>query len=326
MRCVTDMLLGRKFRGASVPSKLQVLLAVTLLAAGSASAECENDTGGMFGFGWDGFGEGSASLYWHVEGWTPDADASGQREQIIQALQAWSDVVQISFQEVPVADLDQSIDLNFVSGDHSAVEAAESGDANCPFGAAPSAHAKGPPSALFYTSCGGLPSESFAGNVHLNEAIEWEDDTGDEGKDDSWSLKYTVAHEVGHALGLKHSSNAFDVMYCAGYDVFYWSGLSADDIESIHDGYAAGSGAVQTLEDIGVFVDSTPAVPGTQWGTSAYPFDTVQEGVDGVPPFATGVNVNIQSGSYPGAVAIESGPTGRTMTLRAVGGTVTIGL
>ena len=49
--------------------------------------------GGMNGNGWDGSGQGSATIFWHVEGTTPDVGA-GQRQALIDGMQAWADVVQ----------------------------------------------------------------------------------------------------------------------------------------------------------------------------------------------------------------------------------------
>ena len=59
------------------------------------------NNGGMAGNGWDGAGQGSATVFFHVEAATPDF-TTGQRSALFTALQAWANVVEINFIEMPM--------------------------------------------------------------------------------------------------------------------------------------------------------------------------------------------------------------------------------
>lgn len=271
--------------------------------------------GGMLGDGWDGAGTGSATIYWHVEGSTGDF-GSAQRTAMINALESWTDVVDITFWELPVANVDQSIDLNFLTGDHSAVESAEAGDPDCAFDGLGGtlAHAGFPPGVA--SECINLMTESFAGNVHFDDAEIWEEDyLGGTGR---YSLTLITAHEVGHSLGLVHSTGANDVMRSAFDSDSSFGGLSSNDITNIRSGYATGSGGVVTLEDVGIFVDV--AYTGPEYGIGGLPFDTIEEGFDGVPPHSTGVILWVEGGTYNEASISMT----QSATIKALSGTVVI--
>lgn len=264
---------------------------------------------------WDGPGQNATTLYWHVEGSSPDFSA-GQRAALIAALQAWADAAEIAFIEVPVPNLNRAIDYDFLVGDHGATEPAEAGDPDCPF-AGPGgvlAHAGFPPGAN--STCVNPMGESFAGNVHFDEAETWEQDTGSA---TAFSLTLIACHEVGHAIGLVHdNSGGGDVMRPTFSAADGFLGLSDDDIANLQGGYSSDPGFVITLNETGVWVDSDAVAP--EYGTSVRPFDTVAEGANGVPPLSTDIVVHIDAGSYPGAVTIT-----QNMILQAENGVVTIG-
>jgi hypothetical protein len=262
--------------------------------------------GGMAGNGWDGSGQNSATVFWHVEGTTPDFGAA-QRTALINAMNAWAGVVQITFQELPIANANQSIDFNFLTGNHSASEPQEAGDADCPFDGAGGvlAHAGFPVGVN--STCPGILAETFAGNVHFDEAEAWEQDTGGAA---AFSLTLIACHEIGHAIGLVHATAGWtDVMRPSFSPNDGFVGLNANDIANARIGYAMGAGQVRTLNDSGVWVNK--AFVGTERGTQAAPFNTVTEGVK---------VVHIQSGTYNEAMTIS-----RNMELRAENGSVTIG-
>lgn len=269
----------------------------------------------MAGDGWDGTGEGAVTVFWHVDGTTPDFGA-GQRTALINGMQAWANVVQITFQEVAVPNASVSVDWDFLVGDHSATEPQEAGDPQCPFDGAGGvlAHAGFPPGVN--STCINPMPESFAGNVHFDEAEGWEQDNASGAG--PFSVTLTACHEVGHGIGLTHSGGA-DVMRPSQNSTDGFVGLTANDVANIQAGYAAGAGAVITLNATGVWVDG--AFGGTELGIPGQPVNTVNEGVAGVPPFTTGVAVHIQAGSYPETVTIN-----RNMILQGENGVVTIGL
>lgn len=156
-------------------------------------------------------------------------------------------------------------------------------------------------------------AESFAGNVHFDEAEVWQADAGP-----ALSLRHTATHEVGHAIGLTHSTGTGDVMLASVSVGAAFAGLTQNDIDNIQGGYAAGVGTVVSLEQTGVWVDGNYFGP--ELGTFAAPVNTVQEGVNGVPPLSAGIPVMISAATYPVTLTVD-----RAMILSAVNGTVTIG-
>ncbi len=270
---------------------------------------------GMAGNGWDGPGQNAVTIFWRVEGATPDTGAN-QRMAIINALQPWANVVQIGFVEVPVANENVAIDFNFLTGDHSGAEAQEAGDADCPFNGTPGgvvAHAGFPPGVA--SLCPNTLAETMAGNVHFDEDEVWEQDDANGGT--ALSLTLIACHEIGHALGLTHSGGSEVMRPGFSYnDAFV--GLTANDITNIQAGYAAGAGSVSTLNTTGVWVDRNYV--GVERGTFTEPFNTFVEGAGGVPPASTGVVVTVYAGSYPPPLTIS-----QNMKIQALGGTVTLG-
>lgn len=311
----------------------RLICLLVLLHVGRMSAEAQPDTGGsrvahcptepaeapmmpMTGNGWDGPGQNAATLYWRVEGSTADI-GTAQRTAMIDALQAWADVVQITFIETAIANENVAIDFNFATGDHSAIETQEAGDSDCPFDGANGklAHAGFPPGVA--SLCPNTLAETFAGNVHFDDAETWEqDDTT--GTDSKVSLTLIACHEIGHAIGLTHSTVAGAVMRPSFSSDDAFLGLQTDDITNIQAGYASGTGDVITLNETGVWVQQGWA--GVERGTWFQPFSTVAEGVAGVPPASEGIVLQIRSGNYPETMTIT-----RNMTLNAVNGVVTLG-
>lgn len=273
----------------------------------------------MAGNGWDGAGQGSVTVFWRQENTTPDLGA-GQRTALISGMQIWANIVQITFQELPVSNQDVQVDWAFVSGNHCAFEAAECGDPDCPFSGAGGvlAHAGFPPGVN--STCVNPMAETWAGNVHFDEAETWEQDDSAPVNDGMFSLTLIAAHEVGHSIGLTHDSGAGGphIMRPSFSDDSAAQAPSASDTVNLRSGYATGVGSVITLNTTGVWVDNS--FLGAELGTQASPFDTVIEGVNGVPPFSTNVVVHIDAGTY-NEVAIT---ITQSMFLRAELGSVTI--
>jgi hypothetical protein len=254
----------------------------------------------MAGDGWDGPGQNAVTLTWRVEGATSQMGPE-QRTAIINALQAWANVAQIHFVETAVSDDNAAIDFNFATGDHSAMEPQEAGDPDCPFDGINGAlaHAGIPPGVS--TPCIAPMSETFAGNVHFDDAENWELD--DRAGADGWmSLTYAACHEIGHALGLTHSTVADAVMEANLGSDDAFPGLQEDDITNIRAGYAAGVGSVTTLAGSGVWVSGGYA--GVERGTFSQPFNSIAEGVAGIPSGSAGLVLHVVTGTYTGAPTI----------------------
>ncbi len=271
--------------------------------------------GGMAGTGWDGAGQNATTLDWHMRGTTGDVGAAAQRAAWIAALQTWANVVQITFTELPVAGRNRELDLGFATGSHCGYEPAECGNANCPFDGAGGtiAHAGFPPAVN--SLCVPNMPETYSGDVHFDDAETWERDTGSAS---AFSLQLVASHELGHALGLTHDTGSGDIMRPSFSASDSAQAPSASDLANIRSGYATGSGAVITLETLGVWVQSTAGAP--ELGTFASPFNTVGEGVGGVPPGSTAVTLHVRAGNYAENVLIT-----QAMFIQAEGGSVRIG-
>lgn len=272
--------------------------------------------GGMAGDGWDGPGANAMLLYWHMENISAGISAADQRQAYIAALTTWANVVQVSFEEVPVANQNRAFDLAFATGNHCAFEPAECGDADCPFGPNTLAHAGFPPGVN--SQCVNPMPETYAGNVHFNDAFAFSRDANVNG---TVSLRAVAEHEMGHALGLTHDTSSVGGPHIMAPNINANTPAyppSAEDTANLRQGYAAGTGSVVTLETLGVWVQGS--FSGTQLGTFFNPFTTVAAGAAGVPPGSTLVTLNVRAGSYPGAVTIA-----QPMFLKAPTGPATIG-
>lgn len=276
--------------------------------------------GGGLADDWDGPGQGSVTIFWRQENTTADMDGA-QRTAIIAAMQVWANVADITFQELPVSNRNVEVDWAWVTGNHSAFEPAEAGDVDCPFDG-PSgvlAHAGFPPGVN--SACINPMPETWAGNVHFDDAETWEQDDTAPGGDGMFSLTLIAAHEVGHSIGLTHDSGAGGphIMRPTFSDDSAAQAPSASDIGNLLAGYAAGPGAVVTLNQTGVWVDGGFA--GVELGTQPSPFNTVIEGVNGVPFFSTNVILHIDAGSYAETMTITN-----NMIMESENGIATIGI
>lgn len=257
--------------------------------------------GGMAGNGWDGPGQNSTTILFHVENISNGLPAVDQRRAIFDALAAWAGVVQIHFVEIAAPNWNRSIDFRWAVGNHCAVENAECGNPNCPFDGPGGvlAHAGFPPGVN--SVCVNPMPETFAGNVHFDADDPYERDNDGFG----FSMTLIAAHEIGHAIGLTHdtSPGGPHIMRPSFSMDAGMQPPSASDVTHIRSGYRSGSGSVTTLEDSGIWVNS--AWTGPENGRPGNPFNTVAEGVAGLPPGNGGVTIHVVGGLYPGAVTIS---------------------
>ena len=164
--------------------------------------------------GWSEDTSGTAYLTYSFGPLTPKMPADTVQQLFLQAQQQWAGLVNIVFSPTASRTGMRNVDLAFYSGDH--------GD-GFPF--------DGPGGVLAHTFYPAPPNaEPIAGDMHMDA-------------DESWSSSgsgtdfYTVAlHEMGHALGLGHTTGTTDVMY-----PFYRHNLtfSQTDINAIQSLYQA---------------------------------------------------------------------------------------
>ncbi|KAL9970686.1 hypothetical protein ACROYT_G023097 [Oculina patagonica] len=149
-----------------------------------------------------------------------DLPRATQEQVIKRALQYWSEVSPLTFSrsyDPSRADLKMS----FGPGSHEGTEA----ENTCGYP---------------FDGEGGVLAHAFApsdGRLHFDEAEKFTDLT-----DEGTNLLYVAVHEIGHNLGLRHSSVRDAVMYPSYLGYKPDLKLHSDDIAGIQSLYGSGSG------------------------------------------------------------------------------------
>lgn len=182
--------------------------------------------------GWDGPGQGSATLNFYFGNLTNDGPAhSAIKNALTAALQAWASIVDISFVETATPGLANSLDMAFLVGNH--------GD-NDPFDGSFLAH--GFPDN--YTGDSNGPQ--LAGDLHFDDGnYNWGLGAGFAG-DGIYDITYVAVHEIGHSLGFGHSDVTDSVMFAFVDDSTTFTGFGADDITQARELYNYTTGGTVT--------------------------------------------------------------------------------
>uniref|UniRef100_A0A3Q0SUS8 Collagenase 3 n=1 Tax=Amphilophus citrinellus TaxID=61819 RepID=A0A3Q0SUS8_AMPCI len=150
----------------------------------------------------------NTNVTFRILNYTPDLKKSDVDKAIRRALNLWSAVTPLIFKKLHKGNAD--IMISFGSREH--------GDYN-PF--------DGPDGLLAHAY---PPGQGIGGDTHFDEDEHWTKDSS------AYNLFVVAAHELGHALGMSHSSDPGALMYpIYTYATGYL--LSEDDIEGIQDLY-----------------------------------------------------------------------------------------
>ncbi|XP_061918089.1 collagenase 3 [Entelurus aequoreus] len=146
----------------------------------------------------------NTQVTFRILNYTPDLKKSDVDRAIRAALNVWSDVTPLTFKKLYRGNAD--IMISFGRKEH--------GDFN-PF--------DGPNGLLAHAY---PPGEGLGGDTHFDEDEQWTKDSS------AYNLFIVAAHELGHAIGMSHSSDPSALMYpiytyATGYP------LAEDDIEGI---------------------------------------------------------------------------------------------
>ncbi|XP_007520792.1 interstitial collagenase-like [Erinaceus europaeus] len=155
-------------------------------------------------------------LTYRIENYTPDLPRAEVDHAIEKAFQLWSNASPLTFTKVEQGQAD--ILFSFVWGDH---------HDNNPF--------DGPDGYLAHAF---QPGPGIGGDIHFDEDERWTNNIK------KYNLFHVAAHELGHSLGLSHSSDIGALMYpsyVTSEDIL----LAQDDINGIQALYGPSNNPIQ---------------------------------------------------------------------------------
>lgn len=172
------------------------------------------------------------NLNFAFENFTPDSRPRRIRNAVSAAFRTWSEVAPLRFHRNAVPSEDTEIRIRFAAGNH--------GDNN-DFDGVGGTLAHG-----FYPPTNGVNDGGIAGDIHFDEAETWSTDPVVPA--DRYDLQTLATHEIGHALGLQHSTEPGAIMWGSFSLGTPKRSLHQDDIDGIQEIYTAGTQVPEVLE------------------------------------------------------------------------------
>ncbi len=173
--------------------------------------------------GWDGPGQNEVALTYYIGQAPSGVDQSAFEAAIETALDAWASVANIHFTQTTRQGLSNSLDFTSQSIDGTGGTLAQA----------------------YYPD--DIHRSGLAGDVQFDAAESWEN--GNDQAAAAFDMVLVAVHEIGHALGLDHSSLVGSVMYPSIAATQAFTSLSASDISAIQQLYASDSGTLSDPTD-----------------------------------------------------------------------------
>ena len=168
--------------------------------------------------GWDGAGKGSADLTYYIANAPAGLSKADVTTAIKTALDAWSKVASVHFTESRTPGLAKQLDISFGNIDGSGGTLAQA-----------------------YFPADVNPSR-IAGDVQFDSSENWE--IGNAKGSSAFDLVRVAVHEIGHSLGLDHSSKGSAILAPSVSPNEYFTALDRDDVDAILSIYAPASYAI----------------------------------------------------------------------------------
>ncbi|MDZ4848934.1 MAG: matrixin family metalloprotease [Pirellulaceae bacterium] len=192
--------------------------------------------------GWDGPGLGNASLTYYIANNPSSLSKAATTAAIEKAFATWTSVANITFTPTTKAGLDNSIDISFQRIDGSGGTLAQA-----------------------Y-----LPKDvnrgRIAGDIQFDSSEVWE--VGNSLGSRAMDLIWVAVHEIGHSLGLDHTTARGSVLAASASANQSFTSLVASDVAAIRSLYAAATTVVNTNSVATNSTATTSTTASTNSGTT----------------------------------------------------------